>query len=122
MNKLNYFHIVTLLYYIDNKPAFDNFKSEIEETVITRFLNDDDPFSKSEFTMLFFDFICCPFVSEKSKRKLIREAKYCKNGDSNVVVDNIIKEIADQVKWFMDWDIDIDLERVLKKKEWGSSY
>ena len=32
------------------------------------------------------------------------------------------EEIADQIKWFMDWDIDIDLERVLKKKEWGSSY
>jgi hypothetical protein len=122
LSKLNYFHIVTLLYYIENKPAFNKFKSEIEETVITLFINDDDPFSKSEFTMLFFDFICCPFVSEKSKRKLIREAKYCKNGDSNAIIDNIIKEIADQVKWFMDWDIDIDLERVLKKKEWGSSY
>lgn len=120
--KLNYFHIVTLLYYIDIKPAFYNFKLEIEEAVIKRFKDDYDPFSKSEFTMLFFDFICCPFVEPKSKRKLIRSAKYCINGDSNAIVDNLIKDITDQIKWFMDWDIDIDLERVLKKKEWGSSY
>lgn len=71
---------------------------------------------------MFFDFICCPFVEEKSKLKIIRETKYCKNGESNVNLQILIKEIADEKKWFMDWDIDIDLERVLKKKEWGSSY
>ena len=33
-----------------------------------------------------------------------------------------IKEITDQEIWFMNWNTEIDLERVLKKKEWGSSY
>lgn len=120
--KLNYFHLVTLIYYIDSKPIFDNLKLSIEENIILRFKLDEDPFSKSDLTMLFFDTICCPFISTKSKRLLIKEAKYCKNSDSNVIIDNQINAIQEQGKWFMDWDIDIDLERVLKKKEWGSSY
>jgi hypothetical protein len=37
-------------------------------------------------------------------------------------VEEMIKEITNQKIWFMNWDTDIDLERVLKKKEWGSSY
>lgn len=122
LSNLNYFHIVTLFYYIDINPNFKNFKNEIEESVILKFIENKNPFTKSELTLLFFDFICCPFVEEKSKLKIIRETKYCKNGESNVNLQILIKEIADEKKWFMDWNIDIDLERVLKKKEWGSSY
>ena len=33
-----------------------------------------------------------------------------------------INEIKKHKTWFMDWDTEIDLERVLKKKEWGASY
>lgn len=68
--------------------------------------------------MLFFDFICCPFVSDKSKRDVLISSKYCKENEAK----RTIKDISDQKKWFMDWDIEIDLERVLKKKEWTSSY
>lgn len=118
---LNYFHLVTLLYYIDRNSNYDEIRKEIEESVTDRFSEDDDPFSKSELTMLFFDFICCPFVSEKSKRTIIKSSKYCTN-EANTIISGIIKEISDQGKWFMDWDIDIDLERVLKKKDWGASY
>jgi hypothetical protein len=120
--KLNYFHIITLLYYIDRKPIFDSFRKEIEQTVILRYVEDIDPFSKSDLTMLYFDFICCPFVSIKSKRELLRKSKRFKSNDSNALVDNYIEDVSNQSKWFMDWDINIDLERVLKKKEWGSSY
>ncbi|HQK39119.1 MAG TPA: hypothetical protein PLO52_03265, partial [Flavobacterium alvei] len=122
ISKLNYFHIITLLYYIDINPNFSSFKNEIEKSVILKFIENKNPFTKSELTLLFFDFICCPFVEEKSKFKIIRETKYCKKGESNVNLQILIKEITDEKKWFMDWDIEIDLERVLKKKEWGSSY
>jgi hypothetical protein len=120
--KLNYFHLVTLLYYIDRNTNYDELRKEIENSAIARFKEDDDPFSKSELTMLFFDFLCCPFVSEKSKKKILKSSKYCNSNESNIVMDGIINDIVSQKKWFMDWDIDIDLERVLKKKEWGSSY
>jgi hypothetical protein len=116
--KLNYFQIVTLLYYIDSNTIYEALRNEIESSVIQKYKDDDDPFSKSELTMLFFDFICCPFVSDKSKREVLVSSKYCKENEAK----RNIKEISEQIKWFMDWDIEIDLERVLKKKEWTSSY
>lgn len=115
--RLNYFHIITLLYYVENKIEYIDLKTQIEKIVEQRFNDNDDPFSKSEFTMLFFDYVNCPFVSDKSKRKIIQSSGYATKN-----LADKIKEIADQKIWFMNWDTEIDLERVLKKKEWGSSY
>jgi hypothetical protein len=116
-HRLNYFHIVTLLYYIENKTEYDELKIEIEKLVEQRFGNDEDPFSKSELTMLFFDYVNCPFISDRSKRKIMQSSSYATKN-----LADKIKEINDQGIWFMNWDTEIDLERVLKKKEWGSSY
>lgn len=115
--RLNYFHIITILYYIENKALYSELKTEIENSVERRFTEDEDPFSKSELTMLFFDYINCPFVNDRSKRKIMQSSGYA---TSNLA--DKIKEITDQEIWFMNWNTDIDLEKVLKKKEWGSSY
>lgn len=119
--KLNYFQIVSILYYVQNIPKYENFKKKIEEAVCKKFANDKDPFSKSEYTMMFFDFLCCPFVSIDSKRKVTRNSKY-ENSNTNAPVDQVINEISTFNSWFINWDIEIDLEGILKKKEWGSSY
>lgn len=115
--RLNYFQIITLLYYIENKAVYSDLKKEIENNVEIRFSEDEDPFSKSELTMLFFDYINCPFVNDRSKRKIMQSSGYATTN-----LADKIKEITDQEIWFMNWDTEIDLERVLKKKEWGSSY
>jgi hypothetical protein len=117
-NSLNYFHIITLLYYIENISSFETLKKEIEELVVLKYKNDRDPFIKAELTLLFFDFINCPFVSRKSKRKVVRLSSYRTDGNEDIAIENI----KHYKTWFMDWDINIDLERVLKKKEWGTSY
>jgi hypothetical protein len=116
-NRLNYFHITTLLYYIEKKPEYFDLVAEIEKAVEQKFNDDEDPFSKSELTMLFFDYINCPFISDRSKRKITQSSGYAREN-----LADKIKEINDQGTWFMNWDTEIDLERVLKKKEWGSSY
>lgn len=119
VERLNYFHIITLLYYIENKADYIALKTEIENIVEQKFANDEDPFSKSELTMLFFDYINCPFVSNQSKRRLMNITGFPLK---NTSIEDNINDITSQGKWFMDWDTEIDLERVLKKKEWGSSY
>jgi hypothetical protein len=115
--KLNYFQIITLLYYFDTKPDYIRVKKTLEKAVVKKFELTEDPFTKSEFTCLFFDFICCPFVDLKSKKKVMRHSKYSQDN-----VENEIRQIEEQKMWFMNWDPNIDLERVLKKKEWSSSY
>lgn len=121
-SRLNYFQIITLLYYFENIDSYKLIKSNIENEVVRRYSIELDPFTKSEFTLLFFDFICCPFVSIESKRKVMRHSRYAITNSSKELIDNKIHEIMDEKRWFMDWDVNIDLERVLKKKEWGSSY
>jgi len=115
--RLNYFQIITLLYYFDNYPQYNAMKTTLEKSVIKKYEISEDPFTRSELTCLFFDFICCPFVSNESKKKIVRHSKY-----ESIDIDGEINKIKEQNMWFMNWDINIDLERVLKKKEWASAY
>lgn len=116
--RINYFHIITLLYYFGDSSEFDALRTEIEKLVLSKFEKEFDPFTKSELTLLFFDIINCPFINMDTKKKLMRVSKYAKGGKEEYEISEIVKYKT----WFMDWDTDIDLERVLKKKEWGSSY
>lgn len=116
---LNYFHIVTLLYYIEDNTDYDSLKKDLESSVVNRFHEEKDPFSKAELTLLFFDFINCPYVSIVSKKRILTESSFEK---SSAEQPKIIANIMQQKTWFVDWDSNIDLETILKKKEWGASY
>lgn len=118
---LNYFHFVTLLYYFNNDDIYNKIKGVIIKEIIERF-KQDNVFLKSELTLLFFDVINCPFVDEKGKREIMKNSYYVKGSASNNEIKAEIEKIQEQGKWFMNWEQDIDLERVLKKKEWTSSY
>lgn len=117
-SKLNYFQIVTLLYYFENNADYDRIKKVLEKTVLKKFELEEDIFHKAEFTCMFFDLICCPYIENRTKEKIVRHSKYPIGSD----VATEIKKIEDQNMWFMNWNLDIDLERVLKKKEWTASY
>lgn len=114
---LDYFQIVTLLYYINNLTQYATLRQEIEDTVCDRFENAEDPFTESELTMLFLDVMTCPFVSIKTKKKIVQKTKYATTN-----LDVIVQNLSSVGRWFMDWNIEIDLERVIKRKEFGSSY
>lgn len=118
---LNYFHFITLLFYFNDNPIYDELKKTIVGEIVSRF-DTNLVFLKSELTMLFFDFITCPFVSDTDKIKVVRLSKYVKQGTNEAIVLDEISKIQAEQKWFMNWEVDIDLERVLKKKEWTSSY
>jgi len=118
MTKLNYFQIVSLLFYFEKNDEFKTIKSILEKSIVKRFKDDKDPFTKSEMTMLFFDFISCPYIDPKHKQAIMVHTSYLKTGDFTAE----IKKIQDHKTWFFEWNQNIDLERVLKKKEWASTY
>ena len=89
--------------------------------MIERF-KQENVFLKSEFTLLFFDMINCPHIEEKYKRQIMKNSKYVIKQAGNAEIKSEIEKIQAQNIWFMNWNQDIDLERVLKKKEWISSY
>ena len=118
-SNLNYFQIITLLFYIEDNSDYEEIRLNVEKSIVERYSNDRDIFAKSELVLLFFDTICCPYISDKTKRNLINQTGFCDKGES---IENKISEISNNKRWFVDWDTNIDLERILKKKEWGSSY
>ena len=118
---LNYFHFVTLLYYFNDEVIYKTTKDKIITEIIKRF-KQENVFLKSELTLLFFDVINCTFVDEKHKRQIMKNSNYVKREASNNEIKIEIEKIQEQNKWFMNWEQDIDLERILKKKEWTSSY
>ncbi|MDM1398954.1 RNA-directed DNA polymerase [Myroides odoratimimus] len=118
---LNYFHFITLLYYFNNDIIYKTIKNKVIIEILKRF-EKENVFLKSELTLLFFDVINCPFVDEKHKRTIMKNSNYVKKAASNNEIKIEIEKIQEQNKWFMNWEQDIDLERVLKKKEWTSSY
>ncbi len=119
-SSLNYFHFITLLYYFNDDPYYNDLKKRVIDEIISRF-NVNLVFLKSELTMLFFDFLACPFVSETDKLKVIKASKYVKEGTSNADALEEVGKVS-KYQWFMNWQIEINLEKVLKKKEWTSSY
>ncbi|REC50678.1 hypothetical protein DRF62_18750, partial [Chryseobacterium piscium] len=96
-------------------------KEKIVTEIIERF-KQENIFLKSEYLLLFFDMINCPFIEEKHKRTIMKSSNYVILQASNAEIKLEIDKIELQKKWFMNWDQDIDLERILKKKEWSSSY
>jgi len=118
---LNYFHFITLIYYFGNESIYGDIKEKIVAEIIERF-KQENIFLKSEYLLLFFDIINCPFIEEKDKRVIMKNSNYVILQASNAEIKLEIDKIELQKKWFMNWEQDIDLERILKKKEWTSSY
>lgn len=118
---LNYFHFVTLIYYFNDELIYKDIKARIVTEIIERFKK-ENIFLKSEYTLLFFDMINCPYIEEKHKLSIMKNSKYVVREAGNAEIKSEIEKIQAQNKWFMNWEQDIDLERVLKKKEWTSSY
>lgn len=70
--ELNYFSITVLLFYIRQKKCYYNLKKYIEKIIFDKFnkmkLNLKN---SSEFTILFFDIISCPYIDISLKNQLL---------------------------------------------------
>lgn len=121
ISNLNYFHFITLLYYFNDDSLYSDLKEIVTKEIIRRF-EKHLVFLNSELTMLFFDFVSCPYVRDEYKIQIMKLSKYVKTGSSRAEILTEIDKIKLQKKWFMNWGNDVDLERILKKKEWTTSY
>ncbi|MEM9340633.1 MAG: hypothetical protein AAGA66_18000 [Bacteroidota bacterium] len=72
-NQLNYFPIVVLLFYIENKIRYEKTKSIIMKHVLEKFkkINEKNRGKTTELTLLFFDLLVCPYLDRPYKDKLL---------------------------------------------------
>jgi len=116
---LNYFEIISLLYYIGENATYSRLRENIEKGIKRKIRESESPFKYAEITMLLFDIITCPFISEATKDNILLKSNYAM--ETNLADSK--NKIKDQKIWFVNWNRnEIDLERTLKRKEWSSAY
>jgi len=93
---LNYFSIVVLLFYIENKKRYDFLKEPIEEYVLQKYAQKNSIINiDSEITHMTLDLIACPYVSDKLKDEILEKSdvpKACRK-----------KVISYCSTWFTKW-------------------
>ncbi|MEZ8062665.1 MULTISPECIES: antiviral reverse transcriptase Drt3b [Vibrio] len=93
---LNYFSIVVLLFYIENKKRYDFLKEPIEKYVLQKYIEKSATISiDSEITHMTLDLIACPYVSDKLKNEILEK--------SDVPKESRKKVISYCSTWFTKW-------------------
>lgn len=72
LNQLNYFSVVVLLFYIENKKRYYLIKSILKNYILEKYENTsfENRGKITELTLLFFDLIACPYLDRSFKNKL----------------------------------------------------
>ncbi|WP_421169178.1 antiviral reverse transcriptase Drt3b [Aeromonas dhakensis] len=108
-HELNYFTISTAISYIKNKERYNDLRLALEEILLEKLEQNQSIITKNtESTLIFFDFILCPFISKNTKEKIFSFFS---------ITDGLHKELILSVSknWFINWD-DFDLTVALDRK------
>lgn len=121
-HKLNYFEIITLLYYIENNPSYLEIKRLIEHQVSLELDDILDIRSNSSKAYLFFDIITCPYISKTTKSSLLKKYYSLIHGSlpNDIQLNELLPEM-ESTTWFTSWD-QTALLNILEKKELLKAY
>jgi hypothetical protein len=92
---LNYLSIVILLFYIKNIKRYATLKDIIKTHIKDYFKKNKNFKKKSEYILLLFDIISCPFLDKDFKKDLL------KDNDIDNSLQNKILELKEY--WFIKW-------------------
>lgn len=107
-SSLNYFSIVTLLFYIENKARYSLLRSALEKHMLDRFrLRQDSLVGDSEMIHLALDLIACPFVSDETKTRILQLY--------GVPANNLLRLQKYGEYWFTKWG-EFDFSKELDAK------
>lgn len=132
-SRFSYFEITSILFYIKNHECYSTIKSGLIEMSF-KIINALDPFTYAESTYLLMDFVSCPYIDKVHKDDFIRVflcyfhalQKDGKSSSASEVnqVRNFIdpKDSESKRSWYFNWNDNIDLSTILKKKELMVSY
>lgn len=107
-SSLNYFSIVTLLFYIENKARYSLLRNALEKHILERFrLKQDSLVGDSEMIHLALDLIACPFVSNETKIRVLQLY--------GVPANNLLRIQKYSEYWFTKWG-EFDFSKELDAK------
>jgi hypothetical protein len=107
-SSLDYFSIVTLFFYVENKTRYSLLRSALEKHVLERFrLKKDSLTGDSEMVHLALDLIACPFVSDETKITILQIY--------SLPANNLLRIQKYSEYWFTKWG-DFDFSKELDAK------
>ena len=113
-DSLDYFSIITLLFYIGNKPRYSKIKSFLNNHIMHRFESNPNGLrGDSEMVHLALDLIACPHLGRNIKKKILRLF--------DLESPDITQFMFYNDYWFTKW-IDFDFSRELDAKMSGDVY
>ncbi len=114
---LNYFSITVLLFYMKNKVRYSHLREWIEDHVVQKFKSKSDTYVKdTELTMLFFDFLSCPYVTRASKLLVIEMYHQIPSEGREDCLDYFSQE--GNRLWFTTWEnFDVGKELDAKRSQ-----
>ena len=120
----NYFDFVVLLHYIGNSPSHGAFREELQTQIIKKFESGPkDIRCDAQLTLLFFDMMTCPYLSQSAKQSIViaytEKALNVKPSASEI--GYVINYAKDHLS-FSDWNADLDLEKLLNRKQLNPGY
>lgn len=120
-NEINYFQIITILFYIRNEEEYKETKEALMSKIwakcqqmTTQF---KDIFMSSEACLLFFDLLSCPYLEKQHKLDILKQYDIKDSGEQREIFE-IIKR---QETWFTKWK-HFDLLEELEYKKSSETY
>lgn len=94
---LDYFSIVTLLFYVQKKTRYERLKLVLEELIIRKFeLKRESIIGDSEMIHLALDLLACPYISNVLQSEILKFYDVPKN--------HLIRIQRYSNRWFTKWD------------------
>ena len=125
-SNLNYFTILSLLYYIKRDNKFDNIRNHLRKIIIKKF----DTFAPNdaESVFLLIDVLTCPYVGSSDneviefRRKILNNIQFWNKNTPKTDKDKELKELSKySSNWFYSWKNN-DLGKELNTKRGHSVY
>ncbi|WP_454910740.1 antiviral reverse transcriptase Drt3b [Stutzerimonas chloritidismutans] len=119
---LNYFEIITILYYIGNESSYHEARAKVNDSILLHLANIDDIRQDSHKFHLIMDLLSCPYVDIKIRKEIasrLYEASI--NTKPGKVKLKTLMDFFENNIWFVNWG-NFDLLTVLEKKELLNGY
>lgn len=105
---LNYFTLTTAISYMRDLKRYNDLKSAIEDIILEKLLSKSGCIRKhTESILIFFDFISCPYISERTKDEILKHFSITEQSHK-LALSSITKNFF--IKW-EGFDLNLELDR-----------
>lgn len=123
IERLKYFEIVSVLYYVKSNSKYKKQKSQLFNDSI-KILENYSVREYSESAHLLLDLVSCPHLSTYERKNLIKTAFSTMGSNRKKRKENINRffNFVSKESWYTNWSAPDDLESILKKKQYMVAY